>query len=47
MMQQHLDALSLGAVRHYYSQYNLELQHRSQHDSVALSPAWLDLYITP
>jgi hypothetical protein len=47
MMWQLLDAPILGAAQPYHSQYNLELQCHHQHDSTALLPAWLGIYIAP
>jgi hypothetical protein len=40
-LRQHFDAPSSGAAQPYHSQHNLELRRHHQHDSTALSPAWL------
>jgi hypothetical protein len=42
-MRQHLDALISGVVQPYHNQYNIDLQCHRQHDSVALSLAWLGI----
>jgi hypothetical protein len=46
-MRQHLGALISGFVQPYHNNYNLELQCRHQHDSVALLSVWLGIYIAP
>jgi hypothetical protein len=37
----------LGAAQPYYIKYNLELHRRHQHESIAISSAWLRIYIVP
>jgi hypothetical protein len=46
-MRQHIDAPISGTAQSYHIQYYLELQCHHQRDSAVLSPAWLDIYITP